>query len=249
LGFFLGGRIAIPARRKTQVGLIEQNPLAVPSLKQLLRRMFIPVHFDGGLLTGPHSSNRQIAAFIVDIGTLVMPLHTCIRQIRDRFPNAKILLIGHKLSHHQAVFLVRQGVGGFIRYAEVKELAQAISTVLDGRLKFPREAMEEFATGEKAARGRKESITKGESRILGFLEHGLSNKQAATVLGVSENTIKFHLSNIFRKLQVHDRHSAVIVSISSRLGAGIEGPMMQPGRRRPPGQTRTELRRSRSQSA
>jgi DNA-binding NarL/FixJ family response regulator len=230
------------------VGLIEQNPLAVPSLEQLLRRMFIPVHFEGGLLTGPHSSNRQIAAFIVDIGTLVMPLHTCIRQIRDRFPNAKILLIGHKLSPHQAVFLVRQGVGGFIRYAEVKELAQSISAVLDGRLKFPREAMEEFAA-EKATRGRKESITKRESRILGFLEHGLSNKQAATVLGVSENTIKFHLSNIFRKLQVHDRHSAVIVSISSRLGAGIEGPTTQPGRRRPAGQTRTEPRRSHSQSA
>jgi DNA-binding NarL/FixJ family response regulator len=211
---------------KIPVGLIEQNPLAVPYLQHLLQRGHIRVYSDGALLTRADSSKKPIAVFVVDAGTLLIPLHTCIHQIQERWATSKILLVGDKLSHHQMILLMEQGVQGFVRYSEVKKrIVSAIHTIVDDKLWFPSEIVEQLAADVKTSRTRWASVTRRERRIIGLLEQRLSNKQAAAALNVSENTIKFHLSNIFRKLDVHDRKSAVVVSISRRLGGHVEAAM------------------------
>jgi DNA-binding NarL/FixJ family response regulator len=58
-----------------------------------------------------------------------------------------------------------------------------------------------------------ESLSPREQEILGYLAQGLSNKQIAYKLNISENTIKFHLSAIYAKLNANNRAEAV------RLGA------------------------------
>jgi DNA-binding NarL/FixJ family response regulator len=205
-----------------RVGLIEQNPLALPYLQYLLREGHIIVRFYAGMPTRANSSRKPIAVFVVDVGTLLVSLDTFLQQMRDQFPASKILLIGHKLSHHQMSILLGQGIDGFVTYSEVKKkIVLAIRAVLDGKLWFPSETLEQFRAGAKAPRLRWESVTTRERRIIGLLEQRLSNKQAAAALNVSENTIKFHLSNIFRKLDVHDRQSAAVAYISSGLGGRI----------------------------
>lgn len=236
--------------KKILVGLIEQNPLAVPYLQQLLQKGHVRVYSDAAFLTRADSPKKQIAVFVVDAGTLLMPLHTCIHQIQERFPSSKILLIGDKLSHHQMIVLMEQGVQGFVLYTEVKKrIASAIYTIMDDKLWFPSEIAEQFAVGAKTSRARWDSVTRRERRIIGLLEHRLSNKQAAAALNISENTIKFHLSNIFRKLEVHDRQSAVMVSISRRLVGRIEAAMGQTTSPKPQTRARPEPRGSRSRSA
>jgi len=175
------------------------------------------------LPTRANSSRNQIAVFVVDLGTLLVSLSTCLQQMRDLFPASKILLIGHKPSHHRMLLLRRQGIQGFVSYAEVrKTIVRAIRAVLDGKLWFQSETLEQFGAGaKKTSRLRWESITRRERRIIGLLEQRLSNKQTAAALDISENTIKFHLSNIYRKLGVHDRESAVVAYISSGLGGRI----------------------------
>jgi len=52
-------------------------------------------------------------------------------------------------------------------------------------------------------------LTERESEVLGLLAKGLANKQIAAVLGISEHTVKFHVSSIYTKLNVTNRTEAV----------------------------------------
>lgn len=53
------------------------------------------------------------------------------------------------------------------------------------------------------------NLTKTELQIVQFLEKGLSNRSISEHCNVSENTIKFHLKNIYKKLNVHNRTEAI----------------------------------------
>ncbi len=55
----------------------------------------------------------------------------------------------------------------------------------------------------------KNSITKKESELVKLLEKGYSNKSISDHLKVSENTVKFHLKNIYKKLGAHNRLEAI----------------------------------------
>ena len=52
-------------------------------------------------------------------------------------------------------------------------------------------------------------LTERESEVLGWLSKGLANKQIAAALGISEHTVKFHVSSIYQKLNVTNRTEAV----------------------------------------
>ena len=52
-------------------------------------------------------------------------------------------------------------------------------------------------------------LTKTEIKIIRLLEKGLSNKSISIKSDISENTVKFHLKNIYRKLKVHNRLEAL----------------------------------------
>jgi DNA-binding NarL/FixJ family response regulator len=52
-------------------------------------------------------------------------------------------------------------------------------------------------------------LTERESEVLGLLSRGLANKQIAIMLGISEHTVKFHVSSIYQKLNVTNRTEAV----------------------------------------
>ena len=55
----------------------------------------------------------------------------------------------------------------------------------------------------------KSKLSKTELKIIKLLEKGLSNKSISLECSISENTVKFHLKNIFKKLNVHNRVEAI----------------------------------------
>ncbi len=63
-----------------------------------------------------------------------------------------------------------------------------------------------FESNEPAERG---PLTERESEVLGLLAGGMANKQIAAALGISEHTVKFHVSSIYTKLNVTNRAEAV----------------------------------------
>ncbi len=111
---------------------------------------------------------------------------------------------------HEAVTL---GAAGFIpKSARKQELAEAIETVMLGNLTLPKNyqppARDASGTGDIGVR--LSSLTPQQLRVLTMLRQGLLNKQIAHELGVGETTVKAHVSEILRKLDVASRTQAVI---------------------------------------
>ena len=62
-----------------------------------------------------------------------------------------------------------------------------------------------------------ESLTERETEVLQLLSQGLANKQIATSLGISEHTVKFHVSSIYTKLGATNRAEAVRLGVQGGL--------------------------------
>lgn len=60
------------------------------------------------------------------------------------------------------------------------------------------------------------TLTRREKQIMRLIAHGLSDKSIAWMLAISENTVNFHLKNIYRKLGVHNRTNATVI-VASRV--------------------------------
>ena len=104
--------------------------------------------------------------------------------------------------------LLGQTVDGALQLDEVH---QAVDEVLQGRLWVPPGMdLAESDTEASDLLRRLKSLTPQQSRVLGMLGEGLLNKQIAYELGVSEATIKAHVSAILLKLNVDSRTQAVI---------------------------------------
>ena len=68
-----------------------------------------------------------------------------------------------------------------------------------------------------AAPGRECRLTPQETQVLALLVQGHYKKTAADVLGISVNTVSFHLKNIYAKLQVHSKTEAVVKALVEGL--------------------------------
>ena len=62
-----------------------------------------------------------------------------------------------------------------------------------------------------------DSLTKRELEVLIQVAYGMFNKEIANILDISERTVKNHISNIFKKIDVNDRTQAAIFAIKSNL--------------------------------
>jgi DNA-binding NarL/FixJ family response regulator len=112
------------------------------------------------------------------------------------------------------------GASGFIpKSASMEAIRSAVETVLSGGIAAPSgielgvERDPEISDLIK----RLQSLTPQQTRVLGMLAEGLLNKQIAYELGVSEATIKAHVSAVLQKLGVDSRTQAVI--LLSKIGA------------------------------
>ncbi len=112
------------------------------------------------------------------------------------------------------------GASGFIpKSASMDAMRDAISTVMDGGIATPANLVLGFESDPETRDliDRLKMLTPQQTRVLGMLAEGLLNKQIAYDLGVSEATVKAHVSAILQKLNVDSRTQAVIRL--SRIGA------------------------------
>jgi DNA-binding NarL/FixJ family response regulator len=88
--------------------------------------------------------------------------------------------------------------------ASAEELIAAIHALSQGLIVGTPTLL--FEANEPAERG---PLTERETEVLGLLARGMANKQIAASLGISEHTVKFHVSSIYTKLNVTNRAEAV----------------------------------------
>jgi DNA-binding NarL/FixJ family response regulator len=130
---------------------------------------------------------------------------TCLDQIKKYCPKVKVIVLSvfSDPEHIQAAF--NHGASGYIvKSVNPIDLSSAIRQAVDGTvfhaIGFPE------ATQENS--GKANGLTERELTILKAVARGLSNQAIGKELWVTEQTVKFHLTNIYRKLQIANRTEA-----------------------------------------
>lgn len=104
------------------------------------------------------------------------------------------------------------GAAGFaLRSGEVEALLDTCADVAAGKMVFPFIDVQELQADPIQSLSRKERV------MLEALSKGLTNRELSRELGISTNTVKFHLSNLYDKLSVRNRAQAIAFYYSSRM--------------------------------
>ena len=90
----------------------------------------------------------------------------------------------------------------------IEEIASTIREVFEGDALLPRQVAERLTL-----RSQREQLTEREREVLESLIKGRSNKEIASSLCISEDTVKSHLKTLFSKLRVRDRTGAAVEAI------------------------------------
>jgi len=115
----------------------------------------------------------------------------------------------------KSLYALNNGADGIVAMSTELNvhLPKAIQAVVDDHLWMSRRVLEDYVKQTKPLL-RQASLasefTTREEQIISVLKRGLSNRQIAKMLGISERTVKFHVSNILRKSQIGSRKELVL---------------------------------------
>lgn len=135
---------------------------------------------------------------------------SCLRSIKQRWPEVKVVMLSASEDPKQIAEALAAGASAYIgKRINPDDLASAVRQVVAGVV-YQRAADH---GGEEAASGAPatpvDELTKRELTMLEAVARGLSTKAISRELWISEKTVKFHLTNIYRKLGVHNRTAAM----------------------------------------
>ena len=144
-----------------------------------------------------------------------------LEEIKEKNINVKVLIL---TVHNEVEYLLKAvdiGVDGYIlKDSESSELKKAINAVLSGESYIQPTlipALNSRLVSRDTDKDKIDSLTKRELEVLIQVANGMFNKEIAISLDISERTVKNHISNIFKKIDVADRTQAAVFAIKNDL--------------------------------
>ncbi|MCM1387205.1 MAG: response regulator transcription factor [Bacillus sp. (in: Bacteria)] len=144
-----------------------------------------------------------------------------LKRVREYENNIKIIIL---TGHDEIDYLVNAinlNVDGYLlKRVDISELKKAIYYVMDNKKYIQPELIPtlNYTLANRDLKKEKvESLTKREKEILIQVVSGMSNKEVALNLDISERTVKNHISNIFKKIEVSDRTQAAVFAIKNNI--------------------------------
>jgi DNA-binding NarL/FixJ family response regulator len=129
----------------------------------------------------------------------------CLERIRRRYPKVKVVVlsVSEEAGEIRAAF-ARGACGYIVKSINPRHLASAVRQAVEGTgyLAPAGRSVNEVAVAEASG------LTKRELSIVQAVARGLSNQAIAKELWVTEQTVKFHLTNVYRKLGISNRTEA-----------------------------------------
>jgi len=133
---------------------------------------------------------------------------TLMRALRERNLSVRTLVVTAGLPDRGAMEMISLGISGiFPKQRPLEELYQAIVDVAGGKLVIDREYFQKLVSKRPAADI--PGLTPRDRQILGFLLEGLSNKEMASHLRLSESVVKAAMQQLFAKTGVRTRSQLV----------------------------------------
>lgn len=155
--------------------------------------------------------NLDVDVILMDILMPVMNGITATRDILANKPDMKILIITAFNDDDRASEAIQVGAKGFItKNASRQEILTGLIEVSKGNFYVTQEIEQKLITLIRLANPGSKKLTNREMDILQKLGEGKTNQVIAEELGLSEGTIRVHISNLLRKLNLRSRIQAAI---------------------------------------
>lgn len=211
-----------------KVMIVDDHSLMREGIKQLLE-------FDGHIHVVAEASNGSECLNVLNLKSVEpdvllldinMPKKNGIevlQELREKnlYPNMKILIL---TVHNEVEYLLKAvdvGVDGYIlKDSGSVELKKAINAVISGESYIQSDlipALNSRLVSRDTDKDKIEQLTKRELEVLIQVANGMFNKEIAQTLDISERTVKNHISNIFKKIEVADRTQAAVFAIRNDI--------------------------------
>lgn len=198
--------------------IADDHPLFRQALNAALSTDFSDVTF-----TEAESFDTTVAALRryrkIDLVLLDLNMPGCenfygLLRIRHRFPNLPIIVVSASDDVETIAQVMSYGANGFIpKTSATSEMVTAIRSVLKGETWLPPAIAEDVAamseqTNDIADKVR--TLTPKQFQVLSLVKEGMSNKEIADNLDITEATVKAHISTLFKRLDVKSRTQIVV---------------------------------------
>lgn len=209
---------------KIRVMITDDHSLIREGLKQLLE-------FDGSIEVVGEASNgveclKKLSecnpeVLLLDINMPEKNGIEVLKQMKADDSKIKVLIL---TVHNEMDYLMKAvdiGVDGYIlKDSESAELKKAIRAVRNGENYIQPSlipALNSQLLSRDTDKDKISSLTNRELEVLVQVANGMFNKEIATNLNISERTVKNHISNIFKKIDVSDRTQAAVFAIKNNI--------------------------------
>ena len=159
---------------------------------------------------------------LLDIRMPGMDGLTCLDRIRKAHPDVMVVMLSGCDDQETISAALERGARSFInKLVDPRDLAAAVRLVAEGAVYNAVNS----APASQEVEAESAGLTPSEQRVLEALARGLSNKEIAKELWLTPQTVKFHLTNIYRRLGVANRTEAVRHAYQHRL---VKHPFFEP---------------------
>lgn len=211
-----------------RVMIADDHSMIRQGLKQLIELeddMRVVVEAADGIQAVDYYSIERPDVVLMDIN---MPQYNGLQAleiIRNNYPEARIIMLTIHQEREYLFQSLKLGAGGYIlKDANGAVLVEAIRKVYNGESyiqpTMAKELIVEFKryTSEETDKAKRNSyLSEREMEVLKLIANGKINKDIAKTLYISEKTVKNHISNIFKKLNVKDRTQAAVYALKNKL--------------------------------
>jgi len=205
------------SEEKSQVYLLAENRLFREALTRILNKKG-DIKVVGASPLGPDVSGRiadlKPDILLADTTALAASGQHVIPDLRKVFPNLKIVMIGMDSDRDLFLHAVRQGALGYVlKDASALEVAAAVRAVIKDEAVCPASLLSALfdsvahsdAPMPTAQVKRELGLSRREQQLIQMISEGLTNKEIASRLNLSEQTVKNHVHRMLRKVGVTDR--------------------------------------------
>ncbi len=212
----------------TRVLLADDHPMVREGLRLFLETTGI-IDVVGEARTGVEAVDRTLElqpdVVLMDLVMPEMDGVQATKQLRERGFAGAVVVLTSFVDDAKIGSALAAGASGFLlKDLQPHELAQSIELAARGEPvlhpEVTRRIMQRMAEQSPASRGegaRHDRLTPREQEVLRLLVQGLSNKEIAHAAGISEKTVKTHVSSILAKLGLQDRTQAALYAVKEKL--------------------------------
>jgi DNA-binding NarL/FixJ family response regulator len=194
--------------RRLKVLAVDDHRLMLDAIRAVMDReddIWLVAEADAGDKVLPLVGQTGPDVVLLDVRMPGMDGLAVLEQLRERYPTVEVVMLSAIDDPSLVRAALERGAAAFVlKHVDPRDLAAAVRQVVGGAIFRPLDLLPASAGSMDEA-----GLSKRELSILEALESGASNAAIAKDLFLAEQTVKFHLTNIYRKLDVSSRTEAV----------------------------------------